>query len=244
MKVAKNTHRILKAQYRDYNGVRLSMATVINPALSMAASGNLGGVCYSRWRGLAVARSAWVGTVPNTPAQVTSQGLLRIVSQAWSYGMSVGERDQWRQYGASHPVISKLGVVYAPSGYQVFMRLNLQRLQCGGAIAYSPPITSNSFCGTLMNVVAHYGLGWMDIWLNYETAGGPPYWYEYFRAGPYVSQGRRPIAGEWRKVYCNHGTQHYYDTSCVHNQFYWYRGRGVLYTGLVGNWFEGQAKYA
>ena len=61
------------------------MVKVLGPAMSMEASGQLGGVLvFSRWKGRPYARSLVKPSNPKTPAQVGIRAMLRFLSQAWT----------------------------------------------------------------------------------------------------------------------------------------------------------------
>jgi len=60
------------------------MVKVLGPAMSMEASGQIGGVLvFSRWKGRPYARSLVKPSNPKNPAQVGIRSMLKFLSQAW-----------------------------------------------------------------------------------------------------------------------------------------------------------------
>lgn len=217
------------------------MAIVDGPALSLRASGNLGAICYAPWRSLKIARDVWTGTVPNTAKQVTQQGYLTTVSQAWGGTLTADERETWN--GRAKTVIwsDRLGNPYIPNGYQLFMKWNIRRLVMGLAILTTAPGAQDwetvEYLYTTYNVGGAYAQAKLLDW----GAGYPSsYGLEYYRAGPYDSGGRNPIEGEWRFKKRTVPPNRYNDTTVVALKWYWYRARQIAQYGDVGNWFEGQ----
>lgn len=216
------------------------MAIVKNPALSLEASGNLGGLCYTRWRELQVVRSAWQGTVPNTTLQVTYQGYLTEVSKKWSSLLTTGQRRAWDERAESVKWVSRLATVYQPSGYQLYMKWNIMRRVIGLAVEADPPTLVPLNGPTQFLVV--YGV-WTDkirCTMKGYTSAPLPYCIQYFRAGPYDNGGRRAIAPEYRlkQVQTDSSNEwRWFDFDVLPGKWYWYKAREVWEWGEVGNWW-------
>lgn len=221
------------------------MAIVKGPALSLAASGNLGTICYSRWRSLAIARDVWSGTVPNTGKQVTQQGYLIGVAQAWGGSLSPGQRETWKERAKEVIWTDRMGDPYIPSGYQLFMKWNIRRKVMNLVImSEAPGIQEWVMVGELrlgfdpvgqlifMRVSKVLGAG-----VNVESYG-----VEYWKAGPYNSGGRKPIDGEWRFLRREVPPSAYLDVDFIANKWYWYKGRAIAEFGDVQNWFTKQVQ--
>jgi len=91
-----------------------------------------------------------------------------------------------------------MGQKYHPSGYQLFMKWNVQLLQCGGSVQASAPIAMYETDILELQSVTNGFPGQMDVNL-YKT--GPlqidAAYVVIFRAGPWLSGGRRPIEPEY-----------------------------------------------
>jgi hypothetical protein len=216
------------------------MAVVLNPALSMAASGNVGGICYSRWRGSAVARSAWTGTQTATAAQLVCRARTSTISKRWSQVLTSNQRAMWIASAPNYPAKNALGQIYKPTGYQLFMRLNMQLNEVGGPYLNQPPATPEIW---IMREINCYKLTSPDgVMIDIDMR--PPYtlptYMQIFRAGPYDGAGRNPIDGEWRELWHSSTTRHCYDYTIVPNKYYWFKGRGVTGYGVAGNFHRRQ----
>ncbi|MCW7072268.1 MAG: hypothetical protein OCU12_08110 [Methanophagales archaeon] len=65
-------------------------------------------------------------------------------------------------------------------------------------------------------------------------------WQWFERAGPYDSQARFPISGEWRVINVQTTPIRIIDTDVTFYKWYWYRVRGVMESGEVLNWWIAQ----
>lgn len=216
------------------------MAIVRNPALSNEASGNLGGICYSRWRGLQVARGPWTGVVPNTSAQQVYQVYLTGVVQAWSGTLTDGERKGWNDLAKDVRWRDRLGSAYGPNGYQVFVRRNMNRQVCGLPISAVPVVINIDSQPTAIHVV--YGVWGTQVRLQMKGWTGPlnAYCVQYWKAGPFDGGGRRAINPEYRLVRIQTDPSidyRWFDTDVELGKWYWYRGRACWASGEVGNLF-------
>lgn len=216
------------------------MAKVKGPALSLEASGNLGAICYSRWRGLRIARDVWTGTYPGTSAQIEVNNRMTTVSQAWGNTLTEAQREAWREAARSQVWKSELGDTWRPSGYNYFCRQNLNRLMMGlGIMTIPPAAVPDIYCD-------EFELKWeattMVVMMQLKgfVTGAYPDQVQYFKAGPYDSQGRRPIEGEWRYYDKQLPGSWLYDYDVVIYKWYWYRARWFTNEGFVGNWFPEQ----
>jgi len=218
------------------------MAIVKGPALSIEASGNLGAICYAKWRNLQIARAVWTGTVPNTTKQVAQQGLLTTASQAWGGVLKVEERQTWHELAKSIVWRDRLGSPYVPSGYQLFMKWNIRRLVMGLSLMAKAPAWEEfpyvKFLSQEISATDPYIAMRLSIAVTVSHSG---YGTEYYKAGPFDSGGRHPIEGEWLFMNRRVPPAAYVDLDVLNGKWYWYRGRSIGKFGGVGNWFEEQS---
>jgi len=217
------------------------MAVVKAPALSLDASGNLGGICYSKWRSLNVARSPWTGTVPNTTAQQTIQGYLTAVSQTWSGGLSEAERQSWRNVARGLVRISRGMTKYVPSGYQYFVEVNMVRARLTQPLLKTPH-TGFPESG-FEEVSLQWATGELKVIILIENVFKSPvtqFYVEVWRAGPFENGGRHAIAGEYRFLKFWPSLVDGDDNTVLQLKYYWYKVRWVWEFGVSGNWFERQ----
>lgn len=221
------------------------VAIVKGPALSLAASGNLGPVCFSRWRTLAIARDVWTGTVPNTGKQVIQQGHLTQVAQAWGGTLTAAQRQTWHDRAETVLWRDRMGDQYIPTGYQLFMKWNVRRRVMGLTIMTDAPMLQEWVFVFKLTVTPDPGVPCTRMWLRPGDAGlVDSYGIEYWKAGPYDSGGRAPIAGEWLFLSRKVPPAYYRDNDVIVDKWYWYRARAVAEFGDVQNWFYKQVQIA
>lgn len=220
------------------------MAICEGPALSLRASGNVGTLCYTTWRGLSVVKDAWTGTVPNTSKQLVLQGYMTTVSQAWGGLLTPAERASWERRATSVVWQGRFGRPYVPNGYQLFIKWNMRRKLMGLTIMQKAPAEQERVYIDNLRCTVHSSEPATLLWLMksaYVVIDG--YGIEYYKAGPYDSGGRKPIAGEWlfrsRKV----PPDYLVDYNVIPGKWYWYRARAITEFGDVSNWFQKQVKY-
>lgn len=217
------------------------MAVVKAPALSIDASGNLGAICYSKWRGLSIARDVWTGTVPNTTKQQVIQGYMTTASQAWSGTLTAAERDKWRAAARDQVRLSRVKTSYIPTGYQYFMQLNIQVLRQALGLKTVPPGKIKPY-GFAKIAGYHEASGAWVVWYRSEpfTTVPPTHQCELWVAGPFDTGGRNPREQEYKFIRYFPLNSTGWVSNPVNHKYYWGRIRWVESSGRVGNWFVKQ----
>lgn len=102
------------------------MALIKTSALVSAISGTVGGNVFSRNRGGNYVRKWAKGVASNTPTQAVQRQSLTAVAQFYR-SLTNSERKSWANAALEgvHEFKNRLGEVYAPSGYQYFLRMNM-----------------------------------------------------------------------------------------------------------------------
>lgn len=217
------------------------MAVVKAPALSLDASGNLGGICYSKWRGLSIARSVWTGTDPNTVKQQAQRALMTAVSQAWSGVLTASERESWSKAASEQVRMSRVKTTYVPTGYQYFCETNLIIQKIPFPIITTPVAFKQEDGFFDMGVFWEPFLQHVVIQLLDVVDGtNDKYYTEIYRAGPYINGGRHALAGEYRALDLWSKIIDGIDATATAGNYYWYKVRWLWRLGVVGNWFERQ----
>lgn len=102
------------------------------------ARGKLGGQVFSRNKGGAYVRTKVTPTNPQTPDQQSKRALFGSISQGWS-GLTENERQAWRGAVEEWKGTDIFGDLLAPTGKELFQRLNNQAQVVGfDAITYPP----------------------------------------------------------------------------------------------------------
>jgi len=217
------------------------MAVVKAPALSMDASGNLGSICYSKWKGLHVARGAWNGTYQTSDLREEVQDRVATVARAWSGTLNSSDRQRWNDLAKTQVRVSRGMSTYIPCGYQVFLEVNILRLRLGVPISKSP------FEGRpeamLGEVELAYDMPLGEVKINltevYDPGSGD-YYIDVFRAGPFENAGRHAISGEYRFLKKWDSLSSGFDNTVIALRYYWYKVRWLWEKGATGNFFERQ----
>jgi len=216
------------------------VAIVKAPALSLDASGNVGGICFASWRGVKTARSAWVGTQPNTPSQVVRQGYMTQVSKAWSGTLTASQRQKWGEFARNEEFITRLAMKYNPGGYGVFMKRNLMRLLWGLSILSNPPTVDLPMIADNL-LMKFYSVPNAYAWLRYD-AGESSIWpladrVEYWVTPSYTSAGYHPRNPDYRlATIIPNDSQYYFSVGSGLTR--WVKARTCRDTGTRGPFFE------
>jgi len=219
------------------------MAIVIAPAMSQQASGNIGSVNFTRWRGINVARTTYVASYTPSGKQITQRGLMTTVSGVWGQGLTPAERQAWERRAAEWVMTNRLGQEYRPSGYQLFVKLNVQAQVFASPINNSPPVGPKPVYVWRVQVEPKPFFDANEV--KFEKALAQPVdadGFQIFRAGPYSSGGRRPIRPEYRQLTQVWGFHDYFDYAVIDTKWYWYKCRWFFGVGFVGNWWEVQVQ--
>lgn len=216
------------------------MAIVDAPALSLRASGNMGAICYSRWRGLKIARGVWTGTYDWTEKRLAVKGRMTTVSQAWGQVLSAAEREAWNEAAAEQVWKNKLGGDYIPIGYQYYLKLNLVRAFIDLPVAKLPPARHYPVLALEFKPYWYAGTKTIKGKLEGYVTGESPDGVLYDRAGPYDSGGRVALPGAYRFFWKKSHAARFTDYDLISWKWYWYRAKWFLNSGVVGNWFYAQ----
>lgn len=217
------------------------MAVVRAPALSLDASGNLGPICYSSWRGLNIARDTWTGTDPNTVLQQNMRAMMTTVVQYWGGSLTEVQRKAWRLAAMNERRMSRVKTEYVPTGFQFFVQLNIQRRRLGREIMLLPPVSIVPY--TWMNFRLGYNYYDEIVNLHFENELGndkTEFNAEVCRAGSYDSGGRHALEGEYRFVKFIQPIDSDADNGVIVGKYYWYRARVMDDYGRSQGWFEEQ----
>lgn len=214
------------------------MAIVDNPALSMRASGTMGAINYTIWRGQHVARARTTLVCPMTTPQEKAQNAVKSASQGWSGTLTESERQVWEETARSRKLINRLGNEYRPTGYLLYMKYSVQAILLGGSLLTAPPLESRSAMPTALSVAANAAPGKVDIDCTFEVGYDQPDVVQIFRAGPFDGEGRKAIAPEYLEVQQVTTPYSWQDTGLSSSKYYWYRVRWGWTDGVKSNnWY-------
>lgn len=215
------------------------MAIVKGPALSLDASGNLGSLCYAKWRGLQIARAAKSYEPTHNQLQTDQKDRAVTAAQAWSGVLNEDERASWRAAAADQVRISRVGTPYIPSGYQYFLGLSIQLIRQGYAIKHLPPIAMESYIHTYITANQETGVNALRTRFEGRVPSHPSTIQgEDWMAGPFTQGGYHPQIYDYKfQEFRSISSGNRY-AGLNYNSYYWFKMRWVDESGRVGNWFE------
>ena len=216
------------------------MAICKGPALSLEASGNVGALSYTTWRGRQVVRSTWNGTQTSTASQVVIRVIMTNISQAWGGTLTEGQRRSWNELASILRYPDRFGTMRHPTGYHLFIKWNCRRraLDEGGILLY--PVRSEIPMIGALDTVVNLLIPQVAITLTPLDLDASGYGFSVWRAGAYTSQGRNPIEGEFRLLGTAGLLANYYDVNVSPAEIYWYKAAYFTSYGEEGNYIYKQ----
>lgn len=214
------------------------MAIVIGPAMSLMASGNVGPICYVPNRGRYVARQAMSVIPTHTTLQNTRFAVVVACAQAWGTTLNDSQRAAWANASKNYPAKDRLGQRYKCSGYQFFMRLNVQRGMIPLSILNDPPDLGVPFYVDQLVVGPGTPIGFTQAALGNIGDPDRPDLIQYWRAGPFASPGRHATTKEFRLEDVERPASPWTFADLTPGTYWWFRARGGQDTGEIGTWFE------
>lgn len=107
------------------------------------ARGSVNGTVYSRGIGGLYMKNRVSPLNPQSSKQTAVRADLASLAAAWR-GLSDGQRKSFAAQVDNYPATNRLGEVYTPSGYQLYMTLN-SNLKAVGAASIAQPLAPASF---------------------------------------------------------------------------------------------------
>lgn len=107
------------------------------------ASGSVGGITASRNAGGMYFRARAIPTNPSSTYQVEVRNAMNQAVQRWSQDLSDAQRSAWGIYAFNTPVTNALGDQIKLSGFNMYVRSNVARLQAGLSPVDSAPTIYN-----------------------------------------------------------------------------------------------------
>jgi hypothetical protein len=117
------------------------------------ASGSVGGLTFSRNRGGLYTRSRTIPVNPSTAQQITLRGIFTQLTNFWSSVLTDAQRVAWATYATNVPLTDRLGDPIIVSGFNMYIRSNVPRVQAGLLRSDNAPTTFN--LGQFTNVFAN-----------------------------------------------------------------------------------------
>lgn len=197
------------------------MVKVAAPAMSLDASGSLGGaIVFSKWKGRPYVRSLVTPSNPSLPGQVSVRAMMRALSQIWA-GLTTGNKATWETRADAATI----------STFNAFIGANLERWRHFKAPSKQDPATEVGGAPTAPTTTVTPGV--RELQLSIADGATPPDWFWLiFRS---TVTGFTPSFSNLVRVIPWAATPTIYiDTPLVTGTPYYYRIKGTLATGVSG----------
>jgi len=166
------------------------------------ARGSIAGNTYSRNHYGAFVRARVSPVNPNTARQVAVRAAIAFLSAYWANTLTLAQRTAWNLYGSSVAMLDSLGATIYLTGYNHFIRSNLQfRVTLGAAVAAGPvifeiPAQDPAFAMTCTEAAQTLSISF-DNTLAWANETGATMWL--YQGKPQNAQ-RYTFFGPWRYV--------------------------------------------
>jgi len=197
------------------------MVKVSAPALSLDASGSLGGsLVFAKWKGRNYVRTLVTPSNPKSGPQVSVRAMMRALSQDWT-NLSTGDKADWQD--RADQLIA--------STFNAFCSYNLSRWRHFKAPSKLDPATEVGAAPSAPTTTPSNGV--REIQLSIADGATVPDWFWLiFRS---TVTGFTPSFSNLVRVVKKTATPTLYiDTGLITGTPYYYRIKGTLATGVSG----------
>lgn len=174
-----------------------NMAKVKFSALIAEMRNKLNGSVFSRNRGGNYLRNKVTPVNPQSAAQVAARSLLTSFSQSWR-GLTESQRDAWNSVVDQWATTDVFGDIINPSGIALYIRLNANISNAGGAAITSPPTPSGAAALTALSVTAAEAIAAVDV--AFAPNPVPADHAMYLESTPNISPGINNANSRFRNI--------------------------------------------
>ena len=107
-----------------------------------AISGNLGGVCFANTKGSKVVKKKRIATKSRSNALSRNRGHFATIQRSWRE-ITNDQRNAWSTYAKGKPFSNRLGTSSTLSGYQMFLKIQLNLIDELGFFSNDPPVVAD-----------------------------------------------------------------------------------------------------
>jgi len=173
------------------------MAKVKLSALVSGMSGKLNGSVFAKNRGGLYLRTKVTPVNPQTASQVAARNLLTTFSQGWK-SLTAGQRVSWNNAVENFQTTDVFGDLKKPSGLQLYIRLNANISNAGGAAIVVPPLPTGAAGLTALSLAALFTGATFDI--TFAPTPVPAGMALYIEATPGLSAGISNANSRFRTI--------------------------------------------
>jgi len=117
------------------------VAKVIGPLHSAEARGRIAGLIFNTWRGISYVKAFCSPAQPRSQRQLKIRSLAIRLARYWQT-LSDANRTAWNDYAATHPSTDWTGNPKRLTGANLFLGLNIRRLELYPSPVETPPIVA------------------------------------------------------------------------------------------------------
>lgn len=116
---------------------------IFKSAIFTSVSGSIGGITFFQSSSGLTARTRTIPLDPNSNQQQAVRSALSDLSNRWQDTVTDAERGDWNTYAANVTLLNALGDPINVSGFNMYIRSNVQRLQNGRVVIDPAPTIFN-----------------------------------------------------------------------------------------------------
>jgi hypothetical protein len=118
------------------------------------------------------------------------------LSSAWRSLTDV-QRTTWTTQAPNYPFTNKWGDTYTPSGFLLYMKMNLNLMKVGLPEVHTAPAPEPVINGSPFTVVYSADAGTFNLTGFTITSG----YTQYIQATTTISKGKKPVLSSWKSIY-------------------------------------------
>jgi len=172
------------------------MAKVKFGQIISEARGKIGGMVFSRNSYGSYIRQKVTPVNPSSARQSIVRTYLTQLAQDWR-DLTAPQKLQWNTQAVAFAKTDIFGDKQTPSGFNLYMSLNLNILNVNGVVISTPPVLEDAFNFTAFSAAISAGGGSID--LTYAAAIPATVSVEVFATAP-MSAGKSFVKSEYRKI--------------------------------------------
>jgi len=220
------------------------MAKIKSPLMSLDAKGSVGGLTFSKVRGINIAKAKSMPARRFRTTQPRNRSILSFLSMYFAE-LTANQRLAWQQWAQDHPEPDSFGGTFILTAHQAFIKLNFNavRLDDWSAKSAEPPIDEPA--ASLDDLTVETGTvaeGDIQVDWSLQGTGDAGDYGEIQIAGPFMSPARQSIESRFRYIGSVAGNVVTYTAeSLTVGMWYWLRVRYITAEGQATPWLLGQA---
>jgi len=169
---------------------------------------------------------------------VSRRTRLSNVAYRWGHTLTEAKRQSWIDFAKSLTFPDRFGDNRTISGYNLFLKRNMNVYPWKSTYIDVPSEGGEKYFVETLECTYYTSPSRVWVRPRYGSLGNNHDYYDYWRAGPYNTQARYPIEGEWRRK--QQVLASWYDYTISTGKWYWYRVRAGWDSGVFSSFLFDQ----